>query len=129
MVLVLRCLVSVVIVGVVVMLNIIGSRGSGRTSRMLFEAVNIGMGKERFRKVKIFCTNPECTRTEASFYFNVHILNRLEFIKVDYSSLRSKVIGLDPKSYYVDHYVYVQHLESIPYIQDLIVGCHRYDQV
>jgi len=109
------------------MINLQGARGSGRTSRMLFDAVNNGIGKERFRKIKIFCVAPEHISGELEYYFNEHILSRIEVIKVDFKTLQQRTIGLDPKSYYVDHYVYQQYLENLPDIQIAIRGATKYD--
>lgn len=109
------------------MINLQGTRGSGRTSRMLFDAVNTGIGKERFRKIKIFCVDPQHIREELGYYFNEHILSRIDLIKIDFKTLQQRTIGLDPKSYYVDHYVYQQYLENLPDIQIAIRGATKYD--
>ena len=104
-----------------------GKRGSGRTTRMLFDAVSTGIGKHHYRKIKIFCTDPRWLRGELEYYFGVAMCNRIDLIQTDFLGLKTKTRGLEPESYYVDHHVYTEYLENLPHIQEALQGLHKYD--
>ena len=99
-------------------------RGTGRTERMLFDAVNTGIGKHRFRKVIILCDNPVDLKRIACEWFNIAIVNRLIFKKfelktyhaihndIDFKPFVSREHGWDVAQVYVDHYVVQKYRES-----------------
>ena len=99
-------------------------RGTGRTDRMLFDAVNTGIGKRRFRKVIILCDNPCHIKSTINEWFSPQIVRRIEVVKfelktyhtigndVGYKAMICRGKGWDVDQVYIDHFVFQKYRES-----------------
>lgn len=104
-------------------IKLTGKRSTGRTERMVFDAVNIAIGKERFREAVILTSNVAHIISVLNSYFNPQIVKRIKVVQfelmphhvLDEVSFKKKICrdkGWHRKQVFIDHYVIERYVQK-----------------
>lgn len=112
------------------MINIEDKRGSGRTTRMLFDAVQTAyLTGERVMVVAATTSHAQCIAKQLHDMFAHDMLVNVGITCVGAPKVQRRngvflVDGIAPERTFVDHYVYYVELQRL---SALFKGFHKYD--